>query len=185
MAVIDLSKAVLSPQGTWLYWRHWLGHDLGQTLQWAVQQPLQPGSIAGEGVKDESRRSQVSFPLIQSAPWVDKSLKKLTQIGSALLDVDVNPGEPTGIQVTHYQPGDYYHWHVDVDPSRHHIPEERKLSITICLAGPPTIELEKIDTPPMQPGDALVFPSTLKHQVAPNEEPRWSLVAWSIGPRWR
>ena len=183
--MIDLTKAVLSPQGTWLYWRHWLGGDLARTLQWAFTQPLHPAGIAGEGVKDESRRSQIAFPALHTAPWVHASLKRATQLGSALLDIDVDAGEPTGCQVTHYAPGDYYHMHTDVDPSRQRIDHERKLSMTVCLAGPPTIELEEIDTPPLQPGDVLVFPSTLKHRVAPCDEQRWSLVAWSCGPRWR
>ena len=119
------------------------------------------------------------------------------------------------IQYTHYEPGDYYTWHVDGDitssfkpnikPGRGvNISEDqvlqkgecvRKLSFSLQLSDAKDYkggEVEFINSAgeryfaPKQKGTLIVFDSRTKHRVRTVKSGlRKSLVGWVVGPRWK
>jgi len=90
------------------------------------------------------------------------------------------------LQVATYGDGDEYGWHVDLGPGA---ASRRKLSVTVLLSDPTefgggAFELGVIDGVPVElgRGDAVLFPSYLRHRVAPvTRGERTSLVAWITG----
>lgn len=99
------------------------------------------------------------------------------------------------IQVTKYEPGQEYKWHVDqlnVDK-----PMRRKLSISLLLNDNFTggeLQLletnslynETATTVQLSAGAAAVFPSWVVHRVTPvTSGTRYSLVAWMNGPQFK
>jgi len=101
------------------------------------------------------------------------------------------------IQYTIYEGSNngHYDWHIDTFFANQS-EWDRKLSITIQLSDPKDYEggTFLIDNQYEQPnevslrskGTVFVFPSTLRHQVAPvTKGIRRSLVAWVEGPKWK
>lgn len=119
------------------------------------------------------------------------------------------------IQYTHYNPGDYYTWHIDGDISTTFKPEikpgtgenlsqdqtfhkgecVRKLSFSLQLSDAKDYrggEVEFVNSAgeryfaPKQKGTLIVFDSRTKHRVRTVKSGlRKSLVGWVVGPRWR
>ena len=119
------------------------------------------------------------------------------------------------IQYTHYEPGDYYTWHVDGDitssfkpnikpGSGVNISEDqvlqkgecvRKLSFSLQLSDAKDYkggEVEFINSAgeryfaPKRKGTLIVFDSRTKHRVRTVKSGlRKSLVGWVVGPRWK
>ena len=119
------------------------------------------------------------------------------------------------IQYTHYEPGDYYTWHVDGDISSTFKPNikvgsgvnisedqvlqkcecVRKLSFSLQLSDAKDYkggEVEFINSAgeryfaPKQKGPLIVFDSRTKHRVRTVKSGlRKSLVGWVVGPRWK
>ena len=119
------------------------------------------------------------------------------------------------IQYTHYEPGDYYTWHVDGDISNTFKPNikpgsgvnisqdqvlqkgecVRKLSFSLQLSDAKDYkggEVEFINSAgeryfaPKQKGTLIVFDSRTKHRVRTVKSGlRKSLVGWVVGPRWK
>ena len=119
------------------------------------------------------------------------------------------------IQYTHYEPGDYYTWHVDGDISSTFKPNikpgsgvnisqdqvlqkgecVRKLSLSLQLSDAKDYrggEVEFINSAgeryfaPKQKGTLIVFDSRTKHRVRTVKSGlRKSLVGWVVGPRWK
>ena len=119
------------------------------------------------------------------------------------------------IQYTHYEPGDYYTWHVDGDitssfkpnikpGSGVNISEDqvlqkgecvRKLSFSLQLSDAKDYkggEVEFINSAgeryfaPKQKGTLIVFDSRTKHRVRTVKTGlRKSIVGWVVGPRWK
>ena len=94
----------------------------------------------------------------------------------------------SGIQVTNYEVGEEYNWHMDmgIDETR-----SRKLSMSLLLTDDFTGgELEIYDLSintnvivPLKAGEVAVFPSWVPHRVKPvTAGRRISLVAWMNGP---
>jgi PKHD-type hydroxylase len=91
------------------------------------------------------------------------------------------------LQVATYGEGDGYGWHIDLGPGA---ASRRKLSVTVLLTDPSefdggAFELGVIEGVPVTLGlgDAVVFPSYLRHRVAPvTRGERTSLAAWITGP---
>ena len=99
------------------------------------------------------------------------------------------------IQFTKYKEGQFYEWHTDDDFLNTHKKHNniRKLSITIPLnlgeyeGGDMELLIndgaKKIN---FEPGNALIFPSFIKHRILPvTKNIRYSLVSWISGPAWR
>ena len=119
------------------------------------------------------------------------------------------------IQYTHYEPGDYYTWHVDGDITSTFKPNikpgsgvnisqdqvlqkgecVRKLSFSLQLSDAKDYkggEVEFINSAgeryfaPKQKGTLIVFDSRTKHRVRTVKSGlRKSLVGWVVGPRWK
>ena len=119
------------------------------------------------------------------------------------------------IQYTHYNPGDYYTWHIDGDISTTFKPKikpgtgenlskdqtfhkgecVRKLSFSLQLSDAKDYrggEVEFINSAgeryfaPKQKGTLIVFDSRTKHRVRTVKSGlRKSLVGWVVGPRWK
>ena len=98
------------------------------------------------------------------------------------------------IQVTKYEKGQEYQWHIDQSEmkSPDHLP--RKLSVTLLLndnfeGG--NLEIyspidQEIIPIPMNAGSYCVFPSWVVHRVKPvTKGTRYSLVAWMNGPQFK
>jgi len=98
------------------------------------------------------------------------------------------------LQFTKYNNDQHYTWHMDswINGS----PEDRKLSISICLSNKKDFEggefqivtggnIHKPLTIDLDRGDAVIFPSFLPHQVTKvtNGERR-SVVGWCVGERY-
>ena len=97
------------------------------------------------------------------------------------------------IQVTKYEEGQEYGWHVDQAPTK---PNERTRKLSISLLVNDDFEGGEFEiynpinqrqiTIPMQAGDYCVFPSWVVHRVKPvTSGTRYSLVAWMDGPQFR
>lgn len=118
------------------------------------------------------------------------------------------------IQYTHYEPGQFYGWHVDGTITNHHKPKiipslnsntfeddvivsgeySRKLSFVMQLSEPEEYsggQLQFMDDKktffaPKQRGTIIIFDSRIPHRVKKIKSGfRKSLVGWVIGPRWR
>ena len=112
---------------------------------------------------------------------------------------DISHIEQDMIQYTHYDKGDYYNWHTDMDIRDVFKPDElvRKLSFTLQLSYDDEYEggnLEFADyddstyrfTAPKSRGTVIVFDSRIPHRVTPVKSGiRKSLVGWVVGKRWR
>jgi PKHD-type hydroxylase len=99
------------------------------------------------------------------------------------------------LQITVYEPGEYYHWHVDggiINPDG----TQRKLSFSLQLSDPNEYEggelqFQTLDggttyNAPKEVGTLIVFDSRIKHRVTKVlSGKRLALVGWVGGPRWR
>ena len=113
------------------------------------------------------------------------------QANQAAFQVAVDP--ECEMQFTEYRAvdGGHYDWHHDVNWNSQ-APQDRKLSVTVQLSdsGDYTggdFEFDEVTTSAdlRAAGTILVFPSYLRHRVAPvTSGVRESLVAWFSGPRW-
>ena len=112
---------------------------------------------------------------------------------------DISHIEQDMIQYTHYDKGDYYNWHTDMDICDINEPDQlvRKLSFTLQLTNEDeytggNLEFADFDDSsyrflvPKSRGTVIVFDSRTPHRVTPIESGiRKSLVGWVVGKRWR
>jgi|TARA_B100001741_G_C16404187_1_gene528419 PKHD-type hydroxylase len=101
----------------------------------------------------------------------------------------------SAIQVTKYEPGQEYKWHVDQLHKEELMP--RKLSISLLLnedfiggelqlLDPTSRFTETPVTIPLTAGSMAIFPAWVVHRVKPvTSGTRYSLVAWMNGPQFR
>ena len=93
------------------------------------------------------------------------------------------------IQMSQYEIGGHYNWHMDSKVPVND--EQRKLSISILLnedfeGGGLEIESNKGENVLKYQGDIVVFPSFLQHRVLPvTDGTRYSAVSWAYGPTFR
>ena len=167
---------------------------------------FQEGLISDKNNLDENvRKSNIIFT---SEPWIYNEIvplfKKANEIGKWNFILDWY--EPT--QITKYNNGDYYKWHVDqhagLYPNDHKNVnfrnKIRKVSCSLLLSDPETYEggsmdfavptskdgnlmIEKTNVPALSAGTLIVFPSFINHKVNPvTNGTRYSLVVWGLGP---
>ena len=130
--------------------------------------------------------------------WVDNS--KLITYAMAGYVNDAN-NNYFKYEITHSQPiqfaeytgGDHYTWHIDAD-NKNEDKVCRKLSTVILLSDPNDFEGgdfeifagDKIDKPFSGQGSVVVMDSRDFHRVTPiTNGIRYSLVMWTMGPRFR
>lgn len=123
-----------------------------------------------------------------------------------MYDIDAGFENAGHLQYTSYEPGEYYHWHVDgdlancLDPTRSNpvdlISEKsRKLSFVLQLSSPEDytggeMQLQysggQTGFMPKTRGTIIVFDSRCLHRVKKIiTGRRKSLVGWVAGPRWK
>lgn len=93
------------------------------------------------------------------------------------------------VQISRYEEGDFYNWHVDLQPPNHDN-TQRKLTFSMVLSDDfegGELEIEKAEKHPvLKQGSIVVFPSFLSHRVAPVlKGVRYSAVTWASGPAFR
>lgn len=93
------------------------------------------------------------------------------------------------IQISKYEEGDFYNWHVDLQPPNYNN-TQRKLSFSLVLNDDfegGDLEIEKAENNPvLRQGSIVVFPTFLSHRVAPVlKGVRYSAVTWASGPAFR
>jgi len=139
----------------------------------------------------KARSSKISW--LNNSPWLRERLWSFAEEANRrAFAFDVT--RSCDIQYTEYLAEDkgHYDWHIDT-LFGHDKTFDRKLSLTVQLSDPSDYEggefdLEFSDLPDWykEKGTILVFPSYLKHRVAPvTKGKRKSLVVWFEGPRWR
>ena len=93
------------------------------------------------------------------------------------------------IQMSQYNSGGHYDWHMDSKVPVNN--EQRKLSVSILLnenfaGGGLVIEPNKSENVLKSQGDIVVFPSFLQHKVLPvTDGTRYTAVSWAYGPTFR
>ena len=93
------------------------------------------------------------------------------------------------VQLSKYEVGGHYDWHMDSKVPVND--EQRKLSISILLnedfdGGGLVIEPNKDENVLKSQGDIVVFPSFLQHKVIPvTDGTRYTAVSWAYGPTFR
>lgn len=92
------------------------------------------------------------------------------------------------LQLTEYGTQGHYDWHTDCDPFLKLGGLHRKVTAVLMLSetgeyAGGELEIEGLELPKLQQGDVIVFPSVVKHRVAPVESGlRRTLVCWTTGP---
>lgn len=142
---------------------------------------LKNGAVfSGAGNKRKS-----SLAWLPKRHWAVTRLQEFGTLAAGMAGIDIDDGQPDAAQYTVYRPDGFYDVHADIDYGENNMRRQRKLSITVRLAGEQTITLHYVPTPELQVGDAVAFPSYLPHNVGQASEERISLVAWLTGPAWR
>ena len=170
--------------------------------------------VMGNQLAPKIRNSKTSWSPTEHliGGWVWYYIQKANR-ENFLYDLwDIDGGS---IQYTHYEPGDYYTWHVDGDISSTFKPNikvgsgvnisedqvlqkgecVRKLSFSLQLSDAKDYrggEVEFINSAgeryfaPKRKGTLIVFDSRTKHRVRTVKSGlRKSLVGWVVGPRWK
>lgn len=158
----------------------------------AERLPSKDGTVGpGDGkCVDQIRRAQVAF--FPEAHWVGALMFHFGAICNAYRWRH-SVRWPTPVQYSCYGPGGYYNWHSDEEPIFEAESYIRKISIVIVLSGPGeylggNLQFRSpntkniIDVPEAcVPGNVIVFPSILEHQVTPViQGERRSLVCWLL-----
>jgi len=159
--------------------------------------PLDTASVLG----DEDERSDVmslrnsKIHWIASDHWVAGMMAHFINVANiGCFHFDLNLWSEK-IQYTVYdEVGANYGWHVDSMNSPHYHGLVRKLSMSLCLSDSSEYEGGELElvtdndnfrkhTFKMNCGDAIIFPSTMRHRVKPiTAGKRVSLVGWYAGP---
>jgi len=179
-------------------WQMWSGGASQDTIKVIAKQaasvPFQEAKIfSGSKKNDKVRRSQIKWlthdQTVRAILWSFVQEANRNAFG---FDV-TNVGD---IQYTEYDEADegHYDWHHDINWSQDKA-YDRKLSITVQLTDGSEyeggqFEFSEVANPDpgasKKLGTVLVFPSYLKHRVAPvTKGKRISLVGWFEGPRWK
>ena len=148
--------------------------------------------VDGESYNSRNRSSkQVWMP---SRHWLESVCVRAVQLANdAYFHFDLTDISG-GIQYTVYDKNDHFDWHRDGTWNMEEDIARRKLSVSLLLSEPDEyeggeLEFEEEQTdeitslkPPA--GTAIVFPSWVKHRVAPIKSgQRISCVGWYLGPR--
>lgn len=150
-----------------------------------VQGEIDPQRSLGT-VDNKVRSSKVAFA--PNTHWLASILANYTYNANQITGWKRTLTVSEGVQFGIYEPGDFYDWHADnIEMSAEDY--GRKLSSVILLNDPSefeggAFEFMHADTQPdMKQGTLLVFPSILRHRVAPiTSGKRISAVSWVHGP---
>jgi len=161
--------------------------SLGESKESKPGTVMAPSSVQ---VDASVRDTEVTWLRPDDCSWLYDIVWKA--VSKNIWDYDIR-GFGDNLQYTVYR-GDgnhFYDWHHDIGTESNH----RKISFTLALSnsdeyaggdfgmqGPEG----PLPVPPLEKGAALMFPSFMRHRVAPvTEGVRRSLVAWIAGPKFR
>jgi hypothetical protein len=129
------------------------------------------------------------IPRIPDTEWVFSRLWNVTTLFNSKYGFELSD-EMGQAQLTRYQPGHHYEWHMDLGSKQLSL---RKITVIVELASKDLIKGggfeifygdsigNKID---LNVGDVVVFPSFVMHRASMVESgTRWSLVLWLNGVR--
>lgn len=127
----------------------------------------------------------------QDNDWIFQRIEDLVHRWNAE-NFNFEVEEAEHLQLTRYNVGDQYDWHVDHGPGNI---SRRKITVATLVSDPATFEGGEIEffacdqghrRPYPNQGDAVIFPSWLNHRVVPvTKGVRWSLINWWGGPPFR
>ena len=84
-------------------------------------------------------------------------------------------------QISYYLPGEHYDWHTDRSTNNQNYQRHFTLTCNLQTAPGSMFELENINLPQLNRGDAVIFPSEDKHRATtPTSGERISLTIWSM-----
>lgn len=142
-------------------------------------------------IDPDLRQTKSTFLKVQDDPELFDMMLAIALKGNEHFQFDLDFFD--AIQLSKYEVGDFYSWHVDIGPQH---AGNRKLSITVQLSAPDSYEggdLEMGGVPlkeggfwaaPRDLGSVTLFPSFMRHRVTPvTKGTRYSLVAWCSGER--
>ena len=166
---------------------------LDEMLRYCKSLPYQPSLTEGNDKPIEKRASQQCWLRYDS--WIAGILHNiLISANNAYFHYNLYHFD-SDIQVTKYEPGQFYEWHVD--QLKADKPMKRKLSISLVLNNDFTggdLQLLETDslynetatTVQLTAGAAAIFPAWVVHRVTPvTSGTRYSLVAWMNGPQFK
>jgi len=159
----------------------------------------------GVQVDTAIRRSSVTW--LEEGHWLELLLRATLERANATAFRFVIDSYER-VQVTRYQPGEYYHWHYDMldaasgadvrastDGSCRKLSLVLQLSSSTSYAGGDVLIQEGYGPVRLagsggaeyrNQGTVLIFPATVQHCVAPVVAgTRYSAVLWASGPFWR
>lgn len=178
----------------YVFW-HWdnkIGSDFCKSviseINWEADSMRATISFMGR-VDQETRKSDVVFCSPDVAIGI--TLQNLMQEANVLAGWNFHLDYVENIQIARYMNNEYYDWHIDTD-----LPingRQRKLTGVILLndssefeGGELQIKVAKENNPLRTVGSVIVFPSYLKHRVAPvTKGVRYSATCWLAGPPFR
>ena len=144
--------------------------DKGMSLKKQTAQ-VGMGRPEGSGVDPKKRITTISWIPFKDMPEMYRDIE------ATMLKANNNHFGFEGMrltepgQFTHYPIGGFYEWHMDNDVLGKHQPPVRKISMTLLLSNPSTLEggeLEFMDdkkSVKLQQGQAIFFASWLRHRV--------------------
>lgn len=115
-------------------------------------------------------------------------LFNLCSLTNQILNWDLDITGLEDLQITEYGKEGHYDWHTDCDPFVKNNGTHRKVTAVLMMSGEfayegGELELQGVSLPKLKKGDVIVFPSVLRHRVAPVLQGlRRTLVCWTTGP---
>ena len=144
---------------------------------------LQPGMISSEGIPSENRANSIAWLRRPKWQWLYDSLKTSASIANDQhWGFDIDGVSEDNVQLARYEIGERYGWHADNDLNASGQIRLRTLSIVVLLKSAISgggIEMRDGGVISLDPGDALIFPSTQEHQALKvTRGSRYSLTLW-------
>lgn len=176
--------------------------ELKKIDEYCANLKLRDGTIGSEVVDPTIRKSRICFFDVDGENhwWTSRLNHCLSTVNDEVFRFDLTGF--IGLQYTEYQAdSSHYDWHIDTKLGADEeeikqgkiTPHMRKLSMTFILSdsseysgGEFEIDHGVVFSPPQRRGDAIFFPSFLKHRVKPvTEGIRRSIVIWAVGPKFK
>ena len=131
-----------------------------------------------------------------SEPWIYKELHPYVHMANKNAGWNFQLGLPDETQFTIYNKNQFYDWHSDSFPEPFKNGSIRKISSTLLLNDPLEFkggefwfsieEDRKICEELNSKGSLVVFPSFIRHKIAPiTKGTRYSMVTWNNGDPWK
>ena len=170
----------------WVMFGMALNPELRQAvLDQANKNGFQGGTTLG-GNESGHRHSQVSFVTPGQQPKIFETIALRAELAAAALGIEIAKGEASDIQVSRYEPDDFYKMHTDTESSRLYLGHERKLSMVFALDNLTALGFNQQNNfIQFDAGEMVAFPSWIQHEAPTMGHTRHTAVVWVPGPAWR